>query len=115
MNLFNGGLDGSHARDRLIEASHELGSAIRGGRARMARQAAASMDYARGLTDEALSRGREVGRSARGVVADRPLEALLIVGLASFACGWILRHMRQDPASAPSRARARPPRSSRRR
>jgi hypothetical protein len=106
----NGSHDGTSAR--LFEASRELGNAMREHGVGMARRAGTGIDYARDLAEDTLARGRYAARSTRELVVARPIEALLIVGLASFAFGWLLRHMQKDADAelrAPSRARTKGP------
>jgi hypothetical protein len=99
--------NGSHpvTSARLLDASQEFGDALRKHGAEMARGAVAGVDYARDVADDALASGRRVARSTHELVVARPMEALLLVGLASFAIGYVLRHMRKD---ADSERRARP-------
>lgn len=108
----NGSDDGTSAR--LFEASREFGNALREHGVGMARRAGAGIDYARDVADDTLERGRYAARSTRALVVARPVEALLIMGLASFAVGWLLRHMQKDADAelrAPSRSRTKGPRA----
>jgi hypothetical protein len=106
-------LDG--ARDRFHDMSRGLGDALRDTRTRMTQTASDGADYARALADDALARTRGAARTMRATIEERPLEALLIVGLASFAVGWILRHMqRSDRDAARTSPRRRAPATRRR-
>jgi hypothetical protein len=110
---------GNGAAERIADAAGHLGDALRDAGLNVSRRASESADYARALGDEMLSSGREAARSARAVVEARPMEAVLVVGLAAFAIGWVLRRV-QEAASrggeeAPPRRRRTTTRSSPRR
>jgi len=103
------------AAERLADASHHFTAALRDAGASVTRGASVGADYARAATEDVIESGRRLTRSTQGAIQERPLEALLIVGIASFAVGWLLRRMqesRDEESTAPrttaaSRARRR--------
>lgn len=107
-------LDG--AGERLVEASRHFGDALREAGGSVTRGASAGASYARSIGDDVLTNSREAARSVRTAVEERPMEALLIVGLAAFALGWVLRRVQEATKQAPAAAkRATAPSRSRRR
>jgi ElaB/YqjD/DUF883 family membrane-anchored ribosome-binding protein len=92
------------AGERLMEASRGVSDALRDATARLSQGASTGAEYARALGDDVYTESRRAARSTRRLVQQRPLEAVLIVGLASFAIGWVLRRL-QEPAP-PQRASA---------
>ena len=99
---------------RIAGAASHLGDVLRDAGLTASRRASEGARYARALGDEALTTGRDTARSARAVVEQRPMEALLVVGLAAFAVGWVLRRVQEAAArkdAAPARrvtSRAKP-------
>jgi len=87
---------------RLLEASRGVGEALREAGTRISQGASTGADYARAVGEDAYAESVRAARSTRRLIERRPLEAVLIVGLASFAIGWVLRRL-QEP-SAPKRA-----------
>jgi len=87
---------------RLLEASRGVGEALREAGTRISQGASTGADYARAIGEDAYAESVRAARSTRKLIERRPLEAVLIVGLASFAIGWVLRRL-QEP-SAPKRA-----------
>jgi len=87
---------------RLLEASRGVGEALRDAGTRISQGASTGADYARAVGEDAYAESVRAARSTRKLIERRPLEAVLIVGLASFAIGWVLRRL-QEP-SAPKRA-----------
>jgi len=87
---------------RLLEASRGVGEALRDAGTRISQGASTGADYARAIGEDAYAESVRAARSTRKLIERRPLEAVLIVGLASFAIGWVLRRL-QEP-SAPKRA-----------
>ena len=83
--------------ERLVDASRHLGDVLRDAGTSVTRGAG----HARDFGDEMLANSRDVARSARTLVEQRPMEAMLIAGLAAFALGWLLRRV-QEPASGTS-------------
>jgi ElaB/YqjD/DUF883 family membrane-anchored ribosome-binding protein len=92
------------AGERLIEASRGFGDALRDATARISHGASTGADYARSLGEDVYTESRRAARTTQRLIEQRPLEAVLIVGLASFAIGWVLRRL-QEPA-VPQRATA---------
>lgn len=86
------------AGERIAEAAGHLGDALRDAGVTVSRRAGEGAQYARALGDDMVTTGRDAARSARAVVESRPMEAVLVVGLAAFAIGWILRRV-QEAAS----------------
>ncbi|MET0229528.1 MAG: hypothetical protein ABW186_01190 [Rhodanobacteraceae bacterium] len=83
------------AGERIADAATHLGDVLRDAGVTVSRRATKGATYARALGDDALTSGRDAARSARAVVEGRPLEAVLVVGLAAFALGWILRRVQE--------------------
>lgn len=108
-----GSADINGARERLLDASRNLGGALREAGAKMTRGANAGADYTRAVSKDVMASGQRATRTARSAIAERPLEAILIVGLTAFAVGWVLRRVqeaaraRTTPSAAPRRATAR--------
>ena len=102
------------AGERLIEASRGFGDALRDASTRISHGASTSADYARALGEDAYAESVRAARTTRKLIEQRPLEAVLIVGLASFAIGWVLRRL-QEPAAPRRPTPARASRPSRRR
>jgi hypothetical protein len=99
------------AGERIADAATHLGDALRDAGLNASRRASESADYARALGDDMLTSGRDAARSARAIVEARPMEAVLVVGLAAFALGWVLRRVqeaasRNGEATAPARRRS---------
>jgi hypothetical protein len=109
---------GSHGTDgageRLIEASRGFGDALREAGTRISHGAGAGADYARALGEDAYAESVRAARTTKKLIEQRPLEAVLIVGLASFAIGWVLRRL-QEPSTPKRATQARATRPSRRR
>jgi hypothetical protein len=111
-----GSADIDGARERLADASRNLRSALRDAGTRMTHGASVGADYTRAVGKDLFATGQRATRTARSAVEERPLEAVLVVGLAAFALGWILRRVqesasRSTPATRPRRA---PPRARKR-
>jgi hypothetical protein len=102
------------AGERLLDASRGFGDALRDASTRISDRAGAGADYARALGEDAYTESMRAARSTRKLIEQRPLEAVLIVGLASFAIGWVLRRL-QEPATPRRAASARAARPARRR
>ncbi|HEX5123256.1 MAG TPA: hypothetical protein VFV97_08405 [Rhodanobacteraceae bacterium] len=96
--------------DTLRDASSRLSHGANVG----ADYARAGADYARTLGADAYAESLRAARSTRKLIEQRPLEAVLIVGLASFAIGWVLRRL-QEPAAKTRASAARASRPTRRR
>jgi hypothetical protein len=102
------------AGERLMEASRGFSDALRDAGTRLSHGATTGADYARTLGEDAYAESLRAARSTRRLIERRPLEAVLIVGLASFAIGWVLRRL-QEPATPKRAASARAARPTRRR
>ena len=102
------------AGERLMEASRGFSDALRDAGTRISRGASEGADYARSLGEDAYTQSLQAARSTRKLIEKRPLEAVLIVGLASFAIGWVLRRL-QEPSAPKRAAPARATRPTRRR
>jgi hypothetical protein len=105
------------ARERLSDASQRLRSALHDAGARMTHGASAGADHTRAIGKDLFETGQRATRTARSAVEERPLEAVLIVGLAAFALGWVLRRLQESTdrrAAATTRPRRAPARSRRR-
>jgi ElaB/YqjD/DUF883 family membrane-anchored ribosome-binding protein len=95
--------NGAHLADAsqaLANALHETGDTL-------ARQRDTGLRAMRELGGSALGNARQMGRSTRSLVAERPLEAVLLVGLAGFAIGWLVRRSREMAARPPRAPRPR--------
>jgi hypothetical protein len=86
--------------DRLIEASRNLRDALQDTRSKLSSRAAAGSDYARALSDEVIASSLRAGRTTRAAIVERPVEAILIVGIAAFAIGWVARRLQESRDAA---------------
>lgn len=93
------------AGERIAGAASHLGDALRDAGLTVSRRASEGARYARAFGDDALTTGRDAARSTRALVEQRPMETLLVVGIAAFAIGWVLRRLQE----VPSRSNAAPP------
>jgi ElaB/YqjD/DUF883 family membrane-anchored ribosome-binding protein len=105
------------AGERIVGAASHLGDVLRDAGIAVSRHASEGARQARSLGDEVLTTSRETARSARSLVEQRPMEALLVVGIAAFAIGWVLRRVKEVATSsdAPTPARRRTTRATARR
>lgn len=91
---------GDRISARFGDTRDALGSTVDYGSRALAHGWDASRDLARDVAD----RSRQLARSTGDRMGDHPLEAALIVGLASFALGWFaavtLRRARTNKATA---------------
>ena len=79
-------------------------------------RAGRGLDTLRDLSHEAAASGVRAGRSTRALIADRPVESVLLVAGAAFAIGWLTAYLRRArtprpamPGTAkPAAARAKP-------
>ncbi len=62
----------------------------------------AGLELARSLSNDVLSTSREVGRSARQIVQQRPAETVLLVAAGAFAIGWVVRRLQEARANGSS-------------
>lgn len=102
----------AHADDgvgaRFAEASDAMVARLHDANQSLMRRGSSGLGAARDLGGDMLGGARRLSRSTRGVMAGRPFETVLLVGVAGFALGWLIRHMRE---AGPRTARA--PRTSR--
>ena len=111
-----GSADIDGARERLVDASRNLRSALRDAGTRMTHGASVGADYTRAVGKDLFATGQRATRTARSAVEERPLEAVLIVGLAAFALGWVLRRVQESThRSAPAARLRRTPARARKR
>jgi hypothetical protein len=111
---FSRSIDGELVAERIAQASRNLRDALRDSGTRITRGASAGadyarsgVDYARALGDDALASTQRVGRSTRAAIAERPVETLLVVGLAAFAIGWLSRRVQEARSERAARGEAR--------
>ena len=97
------------AGERIAGAATHLGDALREAGIAVSRRASEGARQARALGDDVLTTSRDTARSARSLVEQRPMEALLVVGIAAFAIGWVLRRVKEvaSRSDAPPPARRR--------
>ncbi|MEO8010200.1 MAG: hypothetical protein ABI650_01005 [Dokdonella sp.] len=79
----------SAAADRVAHTLRDTGTAV-------LHQRDAGLDLARTLSHDVLASSREVGRSARQIVQQRPAETVLLVAAGAFAIGWIVRRLQES-------------------
>jgi len=87
---------GAAASERLAHASDALAAKLHDVRDSLARHGEHSLELARTGGDEIAASLRRAGRSTRGLVAERPLESIVIIGLLGVAIGWVLRRSRES-------------------
>ncbi len=98
--------EAAHARlaavsDALVNHLQTTGNAI-------ARTGTSGLDYARQVGSDVTNGTYRFGRSTRSLVSERPIESVVIIGVAAFAVGWLWRRSREVHASTtPSRPAAR--------
>jgi ElaB/YqjD/DUF883 family membrane-anchored ribosome-binding protein len=101
---------GAAASERLAQASDALASKLHDVRHSLARHGEHGLDLARASGDEIAAGLRRAGHSTRSLLAERPVESIVIVGLLGVAIGWILRRSREARREdASGAARSRPP------
>lgn len=88
----NAHANGAH----LAEASHALATSLHDAGEALARQGGSGMHAVRAFADEAVGNARQMGRSTRSLMAERPLEAALIAGVVGVAIGWLVRRSREQ-------------------
>jgi ElaB/YqjD/DUF883 family membrane-anchored ribosome-binding protein len=99
---------GAAASERLAQASDALASKLHDVRHSLARHGEHGLDLARASGDEIAAGLRRAGHSTRSLLAERPVESIVIVGLLGVAIGWILRRSREarhEDASGATRNR----------
>lgn len=114
----NSSTDAMHAR--LADASDALARSLGSAQHALSQRGAAGMDTARAWGEDMLGGARRLGRSTQGLMAERPVQTALLIGVAGFALGWIARRARElraahdtQPAAARAAPRARPRRRAR--
>jgi len=91
------------AHARFAAASDALVNHLQATRDVIARSGSSGLDYARQIGSDVTNSTYRFGRSTRTLVADRPIESVVIIGVAAFAIGWLWRRSRETThASAPS-------------
>lgn len=96
--------DAAHAR--FAAASEVVANNLHDAQHALARRGAAGLDYARTVGSGMRKGSYRLGRSTRSLVAERPVESAIIIGIAAFAIGWLWRRSRELQAHAPAPARA---------
>jgi len=86
---------GAAASERLAQASDALASKLHDVRHSLAHHGEHGLDLARASADEVAAGLRRAGHSTRSLLAERPVESIVIVGLLGVAIGWILRRSRE--------------------
>jgi hypothetical protein len=89
---------------RFVEASDAVAARLHDANQALLRRGTAGLVVARDFGDEMLGGARRMSRSTRHLVAERPLETALLVGVAGFAIGWLIRRMREPAPRAVARA-----------
>jgi len=87
---------GAAASERLAQASDALAAKLHDVRDSLSRHGEHSLELARAGGDEIAASLRSAGRSTRGLVAERPVESIVIIGLLGVAVGWVLRRSRES-------------------
>jgi len=108
---------GAAASERLAHASDALAAKLHDVRDSLARHGGHSLELARTGSDEIAAGLRRAGNSTRGLIAERPVESIVIIGLLGVAIGWVLRRSRESRNAlddgAPRKAASPRPRSRR--
>jgi len=99
------------AQARFAAASDALVDHLQTTRNALARSGNSGLDYARQLGSDMTDSTYRFGRSTRTLVAERPIESVVIISVAAFAVGWLWRRSRESrntpPVSRPSSNRRR--------
>jgi hypothetical protein len=90
------------AHARFAAASDALVNHLQTTRNAIARTGTSGLDYARQIGSDVTKGSYRLGRSTRSLVAERPIESVVIIGVAAFAVGWLWRRSRESQASAPA-------------
>jgi hypothetical protein len=96
----------SATQARLAAASDAIASNLQEAHRAIARHGVAGLDYARAVGGGMRKESYRLGRSARGLVGERPIESIVIIGAAAFAIGWLWHRSRQLRAQEAASARA---------
>lgn len=99
------------AHARFAAASDALVNHLQTTRNAIARTGNSSLDYAKQVGSDMTSSTYRFGRSTRTLISERPIESVVIIGVAAIAVGWLWRRSRETaaqeaPARAPARRRA---------
>jgi hypothetical protein len=90
------------AHARFAAASDALVDHLQTTRKAIARTGNSGWDYARHVGSDVTKGTYRLGRSTRSLVAERPLESAVIIGIAAFAVGWLWRRSRESREAAPA-------------
>jgi len=90
------------AHARFASASDALVNHLQTTRNALARTGTSGLDYARQVGNDMTKGTYRLGRSTRSLVAERPIESVVIIGAAAFAVGWLWRRSRETRAEAPT-------------
>lgn len=94
--------DAAHAR--IAAASDAVAQNLLDAHRAVSRRSAAGIDHARALGEELQKGSYRLARSTRSLVAERPVESVVIIGVAAFAIGWLWRRSRESQARVASTA-----------
>jgi ElaB/YqjD/DUF883 family membrane-anchored ribosome-binding protein len=83
------------AHAKFAAASDALVNQLQSTRSALSRSGSAGVDYARQLSNDVTQGTYRFGRSTRTLVAERPIESVMIIGAAAFAVGWLWRRSRE--------------------
>jgi hypothetical protein len=89
------------AHARFAAASDALVNHLQTTRDVLARKGISSLAQARQLGDDVTQGTYRFGRSTRTLVAERPIESVVIIGVAAFAVGWLWRRSRESQSAKP--------------
>jgi len=90
-----------HTGDTALQALRDAGQLA-------GRQLDSGWHLAKELSAQASENSQRVGRSARQLVAQRPVESVLLVAGAAFAIGWLVAVVRRQRETAAPARPARP-------
>lgn len=87
------------AHARFTAASDALVDHLQTTRNAIARTGASGLDYARQVGGDVTKSTYRFGRSTRTLISERPIESVVIIGVAAIAVGWLWRRSRETQAS----------------
>ncbi len=99
---------GAEASERLAHASDALAAKLHDVRDSLARRGEHGLDLARTGGDQVAASLRRAGYSTRSLIAERPVESVVIIGLLGVAIGWVLRRSRESRNEREDGAQSRP-------
>ncbi|MEO7324239.1 MAG: hypothetical protein ABIW82_05370 [Dokdonella sp.] len=102
--------DSAHAS--IAAASDVVAQNLLDAHRAIARRSAAGFDHVRAMGGELQKGSLRLGRSTRSLVAERPMESAVIIGVAAFAIGWLWRRSRESQAATAGAGRSPPKRRS---